>query len=86
MFLEKLNKAFSSHAHYKGKAGPQDRSLPDASFKLIHYAGEVVYAIDGFLDKNTDTLFKDLSQVTSLDLSIVLHVLNLLRLVDVPQQ
>jgi hypothetical protein len=41
----------------------QDRSLPDGSFKLVHYAGDVVYNAAGFLDKNTDTLYKDLSRV-----------------------
>jgi myosin heavy subunit len=39
------------------------RSLPEGSFKLVHYAGEVVYTVNGFLEKNTDTLFKDLGRL-----------------------
>jgi myosin-1 len=43
--------------------GSQDKSLPDGSFKLVHYAGDVIYTSAGFLEKNTDTLYKDLSRV-----------------------
>ncbi len=63
VWLEKMSKAVGKHPHYKVRSGPADRSIPEDSFILVHYAGEVVYSINGFLDKNTDTLFKDLSRV-----------------------
>eukprot|EP01133_Synstelium_polycarpum_P004385 gene4385-5131_t len=54
--LEKLNKHFGSHSHYA--------KVPLTSkvrqFIIDHYAGKVHYTIEGFLDKNRDTLFNDL--------------------------
>lgn len=32
-------------------------------FRLLHFAGEVTYGIQGFLDKNNDLLFRDLKEV-----------------------
>jgi len=32
-------------------------------FSLVHYAGPVTYDVNGFLDKNSDLLFRDLKQV-----------------------
>jgi len=30
---------------------------------IRHYAGDVVYNIDGFIDKNRDTLFQDFKRL-----------------------
>jgi len=60
-FLEKCNKNFNSHAHYESYMKTKDRSITDSSFRLKHYAGDVTYNVVGFLDKNKDTLFVDLS-------------------------
>ena len=32
-------------------------------FCLVHYAGPVTYDVNGFLDKNSDLLYRDLKQV-----------------------
>ncbi|EDQ87053.1 uncharacterized protein MONBRDRAFT_33469 [Monosiga brevicollis MX1] len=63
VWLEKLSSAFGAHEHFKARTGPGDKSVPERSFMLVHYAGTVSYTVTGFLEKNTDTLFKDISRL-----------------------
>jgi len=53
-FLQKMQGAFSSHLHFRGF---------DTAFCIKHYAGDVTYDVDGFCDKNKDTLFNDLIEM-----------------------
>jgi myosin-1 len=50
-FLQKAYAMFSQHQHF--------RPL-DTAFVIKHYAGDVTYEVEGFCDKNKDTLFPDL--------------------------
>ncbi|ESP02895.1 hypothetical protein LOTGIDRAFT_212414 [Lottia gigantea] len=64
-FLNKLNQRCAQHPHYESrscKKTQSDKSLPHDAFRLRHYAGNVLYKVEGFIDKNNDLLFRDLSQ------------------------
>lgn len=64
-FLHKLNVAWKDHPHYESRAlkkNQSDKNLPHDAFRLKHYAGSVTYKVEGFLDKNNDLLYRDLSQ------------------------
>ncbi|XP_037739614.1 unconventional myosin-Ia isoform X1 [Chelonia mydas] len=66
-FLAKLSQVFASHKHYESRATQNARHVTDASlagprFRVHHYAGKVTYNVSGFVEKNNDLLFRDLSQ------------------------
>ncbi|XP_053308987.1 unconventional myosin-Id isoform X2 [Spea bombifrons] len=65
MFLDALNKQLGKHAHYSSrKVCPTDKALEyDRDFRIRHYAGDVVYSVVGFIDKNKDTLFQDFKRL-----------------------
>ncbi|NWS89653.1 MYO1A protein, partial [Toxostoma redivivum] len=66
-FLTKLNQLLAKHKHYESKETQNarfitDTSLPAHCFRIHHYAGKVTYNVTGFIKKNNDLLFRDLSQ------------------------
>uniref|UniRef100_A0A4W3GSM5 Unconventional myosin-Ia n=1 Tax=Callorhinchus milii TaxID=7868 RepID=A0A4W3GSM5_CALMI len=66
-FLHKLNQICRDHRHYESRETQSQRFISDSSltdhyFRVQHYAGKVTYNIIGFMDKNNDLLYRDLSQ------------------------
>ncbi|ELK31456.1 Myosin-Ih [Myotis davidii] len=65
-FLEKLEEKVGKHAHFQTRklAGPNGRKrIGWMEFRLFHYAGEVTYCTKGFLEKNSDLLYRHLKEV-----------------------
>ncbi|XP_028291591.1 unconventional myosin-Ib isoform X2 [Gouania willdenowi] len=66
-FLDKLNTICGEHQHFESRLSKNskfltDHSLPHNCFRIQHYAGKVLYRVEGFVDKNNDLLYRDLSQ------------------------
>eukprot|EP01097_Dermamoeba_algensis_P009393 TRINITY_DN660_c0_g1_i10.p1 TRINITY_DN660_c0_g1~~TRINITY_DN660_c0_g1_i10.p1 ORF type:complete len:779 (+),score=206.65 TRINITY_DN660_c0_g1_i10:954-3290(+) len=64
-FLEKLDKYFAKHDHYESFLTAKDKTIKSGEFRLKHYAGDVSYDVSGFIDKNKDTLWRDVLVVMS---------------------
>ncbi|XP_051497410.1 unconventional myosin-Ia [Apus apus] len=79
-FLTKLNQLFATHKHYESRETQNarhimDASLPPRCFRIHHYAGKVTYNVTGFIEKNNDLLFRDLSQAMWAARHALLHSL-----------
>ncbi|XP_069053319.1 unconventional myosin-Ib isoform X1 [Lepisosteus oculatus] len=66
-FLDKLNTVCAEHQHFESRLSKSskflnDHTLPHSCFRIQHYAGKVLYHVEGFVDKNNDLLYRDLSQ------------------------
>ena len=65
IFLGEMDKVLARHKHYTSRSlNPKDKSMEfENHFRITHYAGNVTYSVNGFLDKNKDTLFQDLKRL-----------------------
>ncbi|KAJ6216171.1 hypothetical protein RDWZM_007328 [Blomia tropicalis] len=64
-FLSKLDDNLGSHAHISVVKVLNNKTRKNPAcdqFKISHYAGDVVYNVNGFMDKNNDLLFRDLKK------------------------
>lgn len=65
-FLNKLEEVVGSHRHFishRATDSKTRKTMQRDEFRLVHYAGDVTYRVEGFLDKNNDLLFRDLKEV-----------------------
>lgn len=65
MLLEAMDRNLGEHAHYSSRQSkPMDKQLKHREdFRITHYAGDVVYDIKGFIEKNKDTLYQDFKRL-----------------------
>ncbi|NXJ97930.1 MYO1G protein, partial [Corythaixoides concolor] len=65
LFLTSMDARLGRHPHYSSrKLCPTDKTMEfDRDFRIKHYAGDVTYSVEGFLDKNKDTLFQDFKRL-----------------------
>ncbi|KAM6226111.1 unconventional myosin-Ig-like, partial [Porphyrio hochstetteri] len=65
LFLSSMDTRLGQHPHYSSrKLCPTDKTMEfDRDFRIKHYAGDVTYSVEGFLDKNKDTLFQDFKRL-----------------------
>lgn len=65
MFLDAMSIKLGKHDRFScRKLSPADKSLEhNRDFRIKHYAGDVTYSVQGFIDKNKDTLFMDFKRL-----------------------
>uniref|UniRef100_A0A915PTP0 Myosin motor domain-containing protein n=1 Tax=Setaria digitata TaxID=48799 RepID=A0A915PTP0_9BILA len=65
IFLGEMDKTLRKNRYYTSRRlNPTDKTLAfERDFRIIHYAGDVTYSVDGFIEKNRDTLYQDLKRL-----------------------
>lgn len=65
MLLQTMDQKLGKHAHYRSRlTDPTDKTMEfHRDFCVKHYAGNVIYSVSGFLDKNKDNLFQDFKRL-----------------------
>ncbi|XP_024866372.1 unconventional myosin-Ig isoform X2 [Kryptolebias marmoratus] len=63
--LDSMDTKLAQHPHYTSrKLNPSDKTMEfQKHFRIRHYAGDVTYSVEGFLDKNKDLLFQDFKRL-----------------------
>ncbi|XP_077447178.1 unconventional myosin-Ig isoform X1 [Stigmatopora argus] len=63
--LDSMDIKMAQHPHYTSRQLiPGDKTMDfQKHFRIRHYAGDVTYSVEGFLDKNRDQLFQDFKRL-----------------------
>lgn len=63
--LDAMDKKLANHPHYTSRQlKPMDKELKHReNFRITHYAGDVIYSITGFIEKNRDDLYQDFKRL-----------------------
>ncbi|KAM9101123.1 unconventional myosin-Ig [Sarcophilus harrisii] len=74
LFLQSMDTHHRHHPHYTSRQlCPTDKTMEfGRDFRIKHYAGDVTYSVEGFIDKNKDSLFQDFKRLlyNSTDLTL----------------
>lgn len=65
ILLEAMDQKLTQHPHYSSRQlKPSDKELKHLQdFRVTHYAGDVIYNVNGFIEKNKDTLYQDFKRL-----------------------
>ncbi|XP_021503915.1 unconventional myosin-Ig isoform X2 [Meriones unguiculatus] len=65
IFLQTLDTHHRHHPHYSSRQlCHTDKTMEfGRDFRIKHYAGDVTYSVEGFIDKNRDSLFQDFKRL-----------------------
>ncbi|KAL9968381.1 hypothetical protein ACROYT_G026748 [Oculina patagonica] len=65
MLLQVMDQKLRHHDHYRSRlTDPSDKSMEfHRDFCIKHYAGDVIYSVVDFLDKNKDNLYQDFKRL-----------------------
>ncbi|XP_059800553.1 unconventional myosin-Id-like [Hypanus sabinus] len=74
MLVDTMDAKLGKHAHYTSrKLSPTEKDMEfNKHFRIKHYAGQVTYSVEGFIDKNKDTLYQDFKRLMYNSLNPVL--------------
>ncbi|XP_048385403.1 unconventional myosin-Id-like [Stegostoma tigrinum] len=65
ILVDTMDSKLGKHAHYTSrKLCPTEKNMEfNKHFRIKHYAGQVTYSVEGFIDKNKDTLYQDFKRL-----------------------
>ncbi|KFM62967.1 hypothetical protein X975_18401, partial [Stegodyphus mimosarum] len=88
-FLSKLENGVGKHPHFishNTASGKLRKTISRNEFRLVHYAGDVTYNVEGFLDKNNDLLYRDLKKAMTESRNLVVRMTFTLEEISVKKR